>query len=263
MEKTALVIGGSSGIGYATIRLLLKEGYKVFNGSRRPCIIDEVTNFTLDVANPETVKASVDEIVAQSGRIDLLVYSAGFSMAAPLEAVDMNDVRYLFDVNFFGFMETVKLMVPIMKHQLGGRIIVISSLGGILPIPYDSYYSASKAALNMLVLGLRNELEKFNILMTCLMPGGTRNDFTFKRKVYPLSPDYHDMERAVSKLAEIEQNGELSGCVAKTVIRVVTQKNPPIIMATGLKNKVFHFMSRFLPYKLQSLIVRRIFRLTK
>jgi short-subunit dehydrogenase len=263
MDKTALVIGGSSGIGYATIDLLQKEGYRVFNGSRRPCPLPGITNFTVDVANPETIKAAVDDMMAQSGRIDLLVYSAGFSMAAPLEDVNPEDVRYLFDVNFFGIMETVKLLVPVMKHQNGGKIIVVSSLGGILPIPYDAYYSASKAAVNMLVLGLRNELAKFNIIITSLMPGGTRNDFTYKRKVYSPYPDYHDMEKAVRELSEIEQNGDSSRCVAEAIIRLTKLKNPPIIASSGLKNKASHFLSRFLPYKVQSFIIRKRFDLTK
>ena len=129
MEKnrTAIVVGGSSGIGYETCARLVSRGWNVTNISRTPC------------KNPKE----------KHGR-DVLVYSAGFSMAAPIEYAKESDYRYLFDVNFFGALKAMQAAIPFMKNS-GGRIILVGSLGGELPIIFDSFYSSSKAALEMLV----------------------------------------------------------------------------------------------------------------
>lgn len=260
----SFVIGGSSGIGFETIKLLLREGYIVYNGSRRKCIDERVINIFVDVSKPETIKDAVEEITKTNSTIDLLVYNAGFSMASPIEFVEKDDYKYLFDVNVFGVIEVIKNVVPLMRRNGGGRIINVSSLGGVVPIPYDAYYSASKAAIDMLVFSLRSELSKYNILITNILPGGTITDFTFKRKVYHIDEnnDYSDMKEAVNKLAEIEQNGMNARSVAKTILRVASCKNPPVLVPSGIKNKFIYLASQIIPKKIILKMTENKFKLS-
>ena len=147
-QKTAIVVGGSSGIGCAVCTRLSERGWNVVNISRTPCKSSSVKNITADVAAGSTLSDVITKVGEKYG-IDVLVYCAGFSMAAPIEYAKESDYRYLFDVNFFGALKAVQATIPFMKAR-GGRMVLVGSIGGDLPIIFDSFYSASKAALEML-----------------------------------------------------------------------------------------------------------------
>jgi short-subunit dehydrogenase len=263
MNKVIMIVGASSGIGRECARKFIKNGDIVYNCSRRECSLEGVKNLTLDIVNTKDLQACVDTIIENEKRLDVVVYSAGFSMAAPLESVRAEDYRYLFDVNFFGAIELIRAVVPHMKRA-GGRIILISSLAGLTPIPYDPYYAASKAALNMLAESLSFELEKQRICITSLMPGGTKTDFTFKRKIYSeeeVGMYEDDMQKAVSSLHNIEQNGMSAEAVADTVLFVAELQNPPVLVASGIKNKIMGGLYRILPRGLAHAIVKLRYRI--
>ena len=132
--RTAIVVGGSSGIGCETVLRLTESGWKVFNISRTPCINIKVNNICADV----TCDKAFEEIkrISEENGLDLLIYSAGCSMAAPVEYAEERDYRYLFEVNFFGALKSVQAALPYMKKS-GGKIILIGSLGGEIPIIFD------------------------------------------------------------------------------------------------------------------------------
>lgn len=260
MKKIAFIIGGSSGIGYECCKELIEKGYKIYNGSRRNCELDNVNNIVVDVVNIDTIKKAVELILNKENKIDCFIYSAGFSMASPIEGVDEVDYKYLFSVNLFGLIDSIKEIVPIMKKQGGGRIISISSIGGIIPIPYDAYYSSSKAAVDMLIFNLNNELNRFNIYLTSVLPGGVRTSFTFKRKTYNNSLGYGDFENAVNSLAKIEQNGSYPNDIAKKVYQIIVKKNPPIITTVGFKNKLTYAFEKVLSKKIILKLVKKKFK---
>ncbi|MDD4840170.1 MAG: SDR family NAD(P)-dependent oxidoreductase [Clostridia bacterium] len=250
MSKVCFIIGASSGIGLSTASRFLEAGYTVINGSRTECELEGVKNYALDVANPKTIHAAVKDIDKVYGRLDVLIYSAGFSMAAPVEFVKQEDYRYLFDVNFFGVIETVRAVLPTMKKQGTGTIIVVGSIGGVLPIAFDSFYSASKSAVNMLVRELNLELAPYKIRAISVMPGGTQTNFTQKRKVYSSDEAglYADrMDNAVERLAKSEQTGLKPEQVAETIFFVATAKKAPEIVSVGAKNKAYHMLDRIMP----------------
>ena len=128
-------------------------------------------------------KAIGEAAAAEGGELYALVYCAGFSMAAPIEYADEKDYHYLFDVNYFGAVRAVQCAVPFMKER-GGRIVLVSSMGGLFPVAFDSFYSSSKAAVDMLVKSAALELEPYGIRVCSVQPGGTSTAFTFKRKIY-------------------------------------------------------------------------------
>lgn len=263
MPKVCFIIGASSGIGYACAQKFMNEGYTVVNGSRTPCNIDGVKNYVVDVATPKTIFDAVKDIEKNLKRIDTLVYSAGYSMAAPVEYVKEDDYRYLFDVNYFGAIEAVRAVIPTMKKQGKGTLILVSSIGGIMPIAFDSFYSSAKAAVNMLVRGLNLELAPHNIRAISVMPGGTQTDFTANRNVYTEEEAglYYDrMDNAVERLAKIEQEGMLPERVAEVIYECATAKKTPEIVSVGVKNKAFHMFDRLMPRMETRMLLRMRYR---
>ena len=249
-KKTAVVVGGSSGIGYETCLRLANRGWNVVNVSRTPCKSAKVTNIQADAADGVALADAIKKAAGKNG-ISLLIYSAGFSMAAPIEFAKEEDYKYLFEVNFFGALRAIQATVPQMKKN-GGRIILIGSLGGALPIVFDSFYSASKAALEMLCRAAYSELKPYNIKVTGVLPGGTCTGFTFKRKVYNESETggySGSMNKAVAALANMEQSGMSPSAVAEIICNLVKMDNPPVIKICGAKNTVYRLFSRVMPEK--------------
>ncbi len=249
-KKTAVVVGGSSGIGYETCVLLADRGWNVVNISRTPCKYGKVGNLQADVADGAALNSAIKKAAVKNG-VSLLIYSAGFSMAAPIEYAKEEDYKYLFEVNFFGALRAIQAVIPYMKKK-GGRIILIGSLGGNLPISFDSFYSASKAALEMLCRNAYSELKPYNIKVTGVLPGGTCTGFTFKRKVYNESETgiySGSVNKAVAALAHMEQSGMSPAEVARIICSLITMDNPPVIKSCGAKNTVYRLFSRIMPEK--------------
>lgn len=256
-QRVILVIGASSGIGLATAQKLVDTGHVVYCGARTACPDERITSLALDVTKPQTIVDAVNKIIKETGRIEKLVYCAGFSMAAPVEYAQEEDYRYLFEVNFFGALTAVRTVLPHMRARNYGKIVLIGSMGGVLPIAYDAFYSSSKAALLMLGKELNMEVAPFGIQVTTVLPGGTATRFTFKRKVY--EPDEvgtysADMDKSVGSLAGMEQGGMEAEEVADTVLKALDAENPPAVIAAGLKNKTFYVTQKIIPDKLTQYI---------
>ncbi len=250
-KKTALVVGGSSGIGFETCACLIRRGWNVVNISRTPCKNPKVINITADVSKNPQLPEAIEE-AGEKFNIAALVYSAGFSMAAPIEHAKDSDVRYLFDVNFFGALTAMQAVIPFIKGR-GGRIVLVGSVGGELPICFDGFYSASKSALEMLAKSAYSELKPYNIAVTAILPGGTRTEFTFKRKVYTDEENKsysHKVNRAVAALANMEQGGCSPASVAETIYSVLMEDKPPVVKTCGVKNGAYVMLARMMPQKI-------------
>ena len=256
--KTVLIIGASGGIGKETAALFLQKGFRVVNISRTPCSLPGVENKLCDVTQreklDETLTALKDEDVA------CFVYSAGFSLSAPLEYVREEDYRYLFEVNFFAFLHVLQTFLPTLRAN-AGTVCVVGSLAACLPIPFDPYYSASKAALNALTRALSLELESQNVRIACVMPGGTKTGFTTKRKVYSAaeSDGYaKELRLATDALARTEQRGNSPEKVAKTIFSACIAPQYAVL-SSGILNKLYHVMSRLLPEKVLLMLLRSMY----
>lgn len=250
-RPAAVVVGGSSGIGLEVAQALLSKGYAVVNISRSVAKNERLRNITADITQGEELEHALQAAGAEYGNISLLVYSAGFSMAAPVEFARETDIRYLFEVNYFGALRAVRGVLPYMKKQ-GGKIFLVGSLSSLYPVPFDSFYSSAKAALDMLVKGARTELRRYGITLTAVQPGGTSTSFTFKRKVYPDEENGEyakDVHKAVAALGNMEQGGMDPQVVAGEIVAQALRANPAVTFATGGKNKVYRMMERLLPEK--------------
>ncbi len=258
--RKVFIIGASSGIGYATAKKFVESGDFVINMSRTPCGLVGVTNILCDVTS-EHYDSKLNEVVNSLDKLDIFVYSAGFSMASPLEHVKESDYRYLFEVNYFGFVKAMQVLIPMLRAS-GGVACVVSSTAGMLPIAYDSYYCSSKAAVNMLINSLSLELMSRGVKVISIMPGGTKTKFTYKRKVYDNKDigDYSlQQSRAVKNLAKIEQTGESPQAVASTIYKECAKPRVAHTFASGLSNKFFVLCSKIFPQSVLHFISSKIY----
>lgn len=262
LKKTIIMVGASSGIGFETALRMLGRGFSVANISRTPCALSRVKNYTADISNGTAMEKAIAEIASQTENLYGLVYCAGFSMAAPIEYASEDDYRYLFEINYFGALRAIKAVIPHLKKR-GGRILIVSSMGATFPIAFDSFYSSSKAAVNLLAKSADMELRPYNIRVSAVQPGGTSTGFTFKRKIYDdlQSRDYSaKVKRAASALADMEQGGMSAGEVAKEVVNVLCDKNPPLLMQCGGWNKFYAMAGRILPERASQFINRKVYK---
>lgn len=262
LKKTVVIVGASSGIGYETALKLIGRNYNAVNISRTPCPLARVKNYAADVTVGASLEKAIRAAAEKEPNFSALVYCAGFSMAAPIEYADPKDYRYLFEVNYFGALRAIQACIPYFKKR-GGRIVLISSMAGLFPVAFDSFYSSSKAALDMLAKSADIELAPLNIRITSVQPGGTSTSFTFKRKVYSEeeNKDYSSrLNKATAALANMEQGGLNAGEVAKTVADILAMKKPPLEVACGKRNKVFAYAGRILPENFSLFLNKKMYK---
>src|SRR5262245_58411020 len=165
-QKVVLITGASSGVGHTTARLLSQSGYRVFGTSRNPGGAEAtpgVATLALDVCSDDSVAACVKAVVADAGRIDVLVNNAAYELAGAAEETTIDEAKAQFETNFFGVVRMVKAVLPSMRRQKHGRIVNVSSLSGVSSIPFMGMYSASKFALEGFSEALQLEVSPFNI----------------------------------------------------------------------------------------------------
>ncbi len=259
--KTAIVTGGSNGIGKATAKLLSENGYKVYEFSRRGSDYDNVTHITADVTDEEAVKNAVNKVLSKEGRIDLLVNNAGFGISGATEFTSTEDAKKLYDVDFFGTFNVIKAVVPVMRGQEGGRIINLSSVAALLSIPYQVFYSAAKASINTLTLGLADELRPFGISVCAVMPGDVKTGFTAAREKTIVGDDIYKgrISRSVAVMEKDETNGLPPEFIAKRIVSLAKKRKVKPIYSAGFKYQLFCVLAKILPFRLSNAIVGSIY----
>jgi NAD(P)-dependent dehydrogenase (short-subunit alcohol dehydrogenase family) len=166
-----LVTGCSSGIGKACCDRLASGSRLVFGASRSACTPERWRYVPMDVTDETSVQSAIDTVLQMEGRIDALVHCAGVSLAGAVEDTTVEEASRQFDTNFFGAVRVLRAILPVMRKQGAGKIIVIGSIGGLIALPYIGYYSASKFALDGLVQAVRLEVAPFGIGVTVVHPG--------------------------------------------------------------------------------------------
>ena len=259
-RRVTVITGASSGIGLAAAKLFLDNGDKVYCLSRRSCPIENVISIPCDITDDSAVQSSIKEIISQSGQIDVLICNAGFGISGSVEFTDVDSAVKQFDVNFFGAVRCIHAVLPYMRTQTAGRIIVTSSVAGVIAIPFQAYYSATKAALNSLVLSLANEVKPFGIKLSAVMPGDIQTEFTAARDKITNGEDcYSAMRRSVETMEHDERTGMMPIAIAKKMYSLSVKKHPKPLSTVGIKYKACCLLIRLLPIRLANLIVGRIY----
>jgi NAD(P)-dependent dehydrogenase (short-subunit alcohol dehydrogenase family) len=263
--KNVLVTGGSSGIGLATSELLAANGYTVYSASRNPPV--EVRDFaggggirpiSLDVRGPQSVEAAA---LSMRGDIGIIVHCAGIGIACAAEDYPHDAIAALLETNFCGVLRVNNRFIPQMRERGVGLCIIIGSVAGAFPIPFQSHYSASKAALDSYAAALRMELRGFGIRVCLVMPGDTSTGFTAARRyeISETSPYYAACLRAVKKMEKDELGGHPPISVAQAVLKLCARKSVPSRKVVGLGYKLLVFLKRLMPARFVEYTLRTMY----
>jgi len=232
----------------------------VFEWSRSGTSTDTITHITCDVTKPEETKAAAQQVLQQAGQIDVFISNAGFGISGAIEFTTPEDAHRQMEVNFFGALNSVQAVLPSMREHQAGRIIFTSSVAAVLSIPYQSFYSASKAAINALALALQNEVRAFGIYVSVLMPGDVSTGFTAARKKSEEGSDaYGNIRKAVASMEKDEQSGMSPRQMAKQLYSIATRRCPAPQYIGGAQYALFCFLDRILPKRLVNWIVGKVY----
>lgn len=225
-----LITGITSGFGRAMARQLNADGHKVYGTYRRDSDpLPGVTYIRADVQDQESLKNAVAQVVEAEGRIDTLISNAGMGIGGPLEFTSVEDAQRQMDVNFMGMVRLVSLVVPIMRQQRHGHIICVSSIGGLIGLPYQGMYSASKYAIEGYCEALRLEVRQFGINVTVINPGDFSTGFTAQRDKVD-NPDalaaYPGYAKSMQSIEHDENSGLQPDRLARRISRIVRKRHP-------------------------------------
>lgn len=237
MSRSVLVTGASAGIGRATAELLAARGWSVTGGSRRGTAGATWRGTHMDVDDDASVAAAVEAAASGGGRLEALVACAGWGLAGAVEHTSVEDGKAQIETNFWGVHRCVRAVLPILRSHGGGRIVVVGSIAGVIAIPFQAFYSASKFALEGYAEALAWEVAPFDIGVTIVEPGNVRTDFTSARRDVG-APDGDDpyrerVAKAVSQMERDEQAGVPPEAVARVIARVLDAKAPPRRVSVG------------------------------
>ncbi len=254
MDKVVIITGATSGIGLATANFLIEKGCKVYGVARRP-FEGNFKCFQADVCDENAMKNVFDEVYKTEGRIDALVNNAGFGIAGAMEEATPENVKKIVDVNLTSLCVLCGKIVPYMKNR-GGNIVNLSSVGGIMPLPYQSMYSATKAGVEVFSRAFANEVKRYKIKVSAVLPGDTKTDFTSAR-VFEGADE--TAKRSVDKMARDEQRGKDPVSVAKVIYKCLKKKHPPLRVSVGGLSKLEVFLSRFFGTKTLNRILGKMY----
>lgn len=255
MAGVAVVTGASAGIGRATADRLAAGGWTVVGTSRRGTGGEGWQGLVMDVDDDGSVASGIEEVLAAHGRIDALVACAGWGLAGAVEQTPIAEARAQLETNFFGAVRAVQAVLGPMRRHGGGRIVLVSSIGGVIALPFQAFYSASKYALEGYGEALAYEVEPFGIEVTLVQPGNIKTDFTSSRRdvVPPPGDDPYAaaVAKAVGLMAADEQSGAPAGDVAAVVAKVLGARRPPRRVTVGkLDERAGTVAKRLLPHRL-------------
>jgi NAD(P)-dependent dehydrogenase (short-subunit alcohol dehydrogenase family) len=252
LTPVALVTGATGGIGRAIALLLARQGWRVF-GASLPPVADEtdLTHLALDLTSPQSIQAVVNQVLHQAGRIDALINNAGITgPAAASQEISLEQAHAIFEVNFFGAVALTNAVLPVMRRQNCGKILFISSVGGMVAaMPFFTFYSASKHAIEAYAAGLRLEVRQFNIQVALVEPGYTQTG-ALAQTAPPAFPDpaYASTRQNTLHLDQVGLRfGTPAAEVAAAALRILRQDRPDLHHLVGSDSVWMVLLSRFLP----------------
>jgi len=267
MNKVVLITGGSSGIGKSIGEFLHHKGFVVYGTSRNPeRIRDSVFPLiALDVRKINTIQSAVAEIIATSGRLDVVINNAGVGITGPLEEIPTEEIKNNFETNLFGPIEVMKAVLPQMREQKSGLIINITSIAGYMGLPYRSVYSASKGALELITEALRMEVKSFGIQITNIAPGDFATNIAAGRFHAPVvkgSAYELSYGNNLQTMNEHVDSGSNPNEMAEAVYGIIQNPSPKIHYKVGAFMQKFSIvLKRILPDKVYEKMLMNHYKL--
>lgn len=254
MTQCVLITGASCGIGLASADYFHRQGWNVAASMREPTkdLISSERNGLiyprLDVTDPKSIQAAVDEVLERWGRIDVLVNNAGYGLIGPFEAADEMQVRRQFEVNVFGLMALTRAVLPSMREAGGGTLVNISSMAGYSCFPYYSLYHSTKWAVEGFSESLRYELEPFGIRVKLVEPGVVKTDFNTRSKDSVVLPAYEPRaERSLAGMGQFYRLANSPERVAATIYRAATDTSFKLRYPLGWDAKTLYALKHIAP----------------
>ena len=247
-----LITGISSGFGLETARLLAQEGHTVYGTVRRQVEpLPQVHYLQVDVRDAEAVNAAVQKVVAQEGRIDVLVNNAGMGIGGPVEFATEAEIREQMDANFMGLVHCVNAVLPYMRRQGSGKIIALSSIGGLMGLPFQGFYSASKFAIEGYCEALRLETRSFGVTVSVVRPGDFSTGFTGSRKK-TANPEalqvYKTYAESMGKVEHDETGGLKPQVLARKISKIIRKRRPHYgYVVASFEQRLSVLLKRILP----------------
>jgi NAD(P)-dependent dehydrogenase (short-subunit alcohol dehydrogenase family) len=273
-ERVVLITGASSGIGQACATYLAQRGYRVLGTSRQAAFLPatlewqpgSVQMIPMDVNEDDSVQRAIVWAVGQAGRIDVLVNCAGYGIVGAVEDTTVEDAKAQIETNLFGVWRTCRAVLPAMRAQRGGYIVNISSIGGLIGIPFQSAYGASKFAVEGLTEALSAEVKPFGIHACLIEPGDIPTQFAAHRhktaECLQNRAYCGAVDRALAVMEHDEQQGPSPMVVARQLERIITNPAPRLRYTVGpLFEKLAVLAKRILPGRLFERILMANYKL--
>ena len=246
MNKVVLITGASSGFGKATAERLSKHGYTVYGTSRKEMNDSNIHFIVMDVRERESVKKGVEKVVSESGRIDVLINNAGMGIGGSLELATEEEIDMQMGTNFGGCVNVCQAVLTIMRQQGGGQIINLSSIGGVMGLPYQGFYSASKFAIEGFSEALAAEVKGFGIKVSMVEPGDFATNFT---------------ARSLSLIEKEENGGLRPEKLAEKIEKIIECRKPKLrYVVANLEQKLSVLLKRILPGNMFVGILRNYYK---
>lgn len=247
-----LITGITSGFGQAMAQKLSSQGHKVYGTHRKAVdFIPGVTYIKAEATSDEEVQAAVNQVLEAESKIDVFINNAGMGIGGPLEFNTIEEARRQMDVNWLGMVRFLHFVVPVMRKQGYGKIICFSSIGGLMGLPFQGLYSASKFAIEGYCEALRLETKAFGIKVVVVEPGDFATNFTAQRKSV-VNPEAYEVYSTYAKsLASIEHD-ESTGLkpeyLADKISNIVACKNPKYnYIISTFEQRLSVFLKAILP----------------
>jgi NAD(P)-dependent dehydrogenase (short-subunit alcohol dehydrogenase family) len=268
MKKIILITGISSGFGKQTARLLAEQGHTVYGTVRKDIAKEDKVNYLkMDLADFDSVKFAVSAVIEKEGRIDVLINNAGMHTGGPVETSPFENIKLQMDTNFLGMVHVTREVLPLMRKQGGGTIINFSSIGGLMGLPFQSFYSAGKFAIEGFSEALRMEVKKFNIKIVVINPGDfhTSNSANRRNFLAPApegDPYFEQFNKTLGIIEKDEGNGWEPEVLAKKIVKIATLKNPSQrYIIASFEQKLAVVLKYILPGKIFSMILEDHYRI--
>lgn len=258
IHGVCLITGASSGLGRACADGLAAHGWTVIGASRRGTSGVSWQPIVMDVDRDESVVAGVAGVLSEHGRLDAVITSAGWGLSGPVETTGLEQARAQVETNFWGTVRVVREVLPVMRSQGAGRLVLMGSLGGLIGLPFQAYYSASKYALEGFGEALAYEVAPFGIAVTLVEPGNAATGFTDNRRRSDPSSVYAAAnDKAVETMERDERAGVPAERVAATVAKVLAARRPPRRVTVGTADeRLGTLVKRVLPHRVFERLAR-------
>jgi short-subunit dehydrogenase len=268
--QAVVVTGLAQGIGREVARLLARSKVPVAGFDVDPEGIESLEKefeeagcdhllMTLDIADRPGILKFRDQVLEKFGRVDVVLSNVGIGFFGPFEEVDLGKALKCLEINVIGTAAIFQAFLPSMRENRSGKLIAVSSLVGQIPFPFESIYSASKFAVEGLVLSMRYEVEPFGIKVAVIEPAQVSTSFAAKiHKLPPEGSPYRERAgRFIRRDQELIKTAPTPPQAAAAIVRVIKARNPKLFNQIDLKSRVFLSLNRVLPQGVRDAILLR------